>query len=103
MLGDRKRKCAPSKFRAICFFMQTLEDQVELISRICCLGEDGVQRADYPLMAILKIGRDEMILGWKMPVERCLGDLGLIDDAIDAHSADTLSIEKRAGRRKNVI
>lgn len=103
MLGDGKRKCAPSKFRAIGLFVQALENQSDLISRRFRFLQNLLEGTDDAIVAVIEIGGYEMILGGKMSVQGCLGNFCLLDDSIYANRADAVPIKQCARCGDNLL
>ncbi|GAA4163780.1 hypothetical protein GCM10023069_12780 [Shinella granuli] len=97
MFGNGKRKGAAAKFRGIGLFVQTFENQFDLISRVRLGFQSFVEGTDNPFVAILKIGRDEMVFRREVSIERRLCDVRFLDDAIYADSTNAFAVEKRSG------
>jgi len=97
VLGDGKRKRATAKFGAIGLFVQALENELELVSRRSLRFQGLMKRAYDSIVALLQIGCNEMVLGRKVAIERCLGYVRFVDDSIYPDGANAFTIKKRTG------
>ena len=103
VFGYRQSKRTAPELRAIGLFVQTLEDQTDLMSWITHSAKNLMQRTDDTLMAILEIGCHEMVLGREVSIERCFCNIGSFDNAIYSNGSDPFSIKKRTGCGEDMV
>ncbi len=81
-----------------------LEEQQDLIARPSTRRLRPCAGALEPArLWVAQPGHDQVVLGWEVPIERCLGDTGGLDDGIDPGRLDPVLLEQRGRRAKQAI
>jgi hypothetical protein len=85
--------------------VEHVEDRQQLLLRS---GAAALRpRLDEPpgpeLLPALEKGEDQIVLGGKVPIERRLGDPGVLDQLVDPHRADTALREQLIGAVEDAL
>jgi hypothetical protein len=67
------------------------------------LVEPALEQRQIRLVAHLEIGRDQIVLAAEVVIQRALGEAGFLGHRIDAHRADSLTVEQLAGGRDDAL